>query len=166
MFTWWTKSRYPEIKMSVDFKLGVAWRSCIIPADRNSPEKLLEVFIQHLKKLLRHCSLCFYFFFKLFTSCDVCSSNYPGKKLLVDFLHDLHCFFLKKMMLVVFNLSKYNNGHRHRLFSFYYSENVTSFLIVCMGGTRIPKFLNCQQMNVFFFFMVFIISWKSKFFLK
>ena len=79
------------------------------------------------------------------------------KKLLVDFLHDLHCFFLKKMMLVVFNLSKYNNGHRHRLFSFYYSENVTSFLIVCMGGTRIPKFLNCQQMNVFFF-MVFIIS--------
>lgn len=72
------------------------------------------------------------------------------KKLLVDFLHDLHCFFLKKMMLVVFNLSKYNNRHRHRLFSFYYSESVTSFLIVCMGGTRIPKFLNCQQMNVFF----------------
>ena len=49
--------------MSVDFKLGVAWRSCIIPADRNSPEKLLAVFIQHLKKLLRHCSLCFFVFF-------------------------------------------------------------------------------------------------------
>ena len=136
--------------MSVDFKLGVAWRSCIIPADRNSPEKLLEVFIQHLKKLLRHCSLCFYFFSNYLHRVTYVRLIIPEKKLLVDFLHDLHCFFLKKMMLVVFNLSKYNNGHRHRLFSFYYSENVTSFLIVCMGGTRIPKFLNCQQMNVFF----------------
>ena len=108
----------------------------------------------------------FYFFFKLFTSCDLCSSNYPGKKTVSIFFAWFALFFSwKKMMLVVFNLSKYNNGHRHRLFSFYYSENVTSFLIVCMGGTRIPKFLNCQQMNVFFF-MVFIISWKSKFFLK
>ena len=112
--------------MSVDFKLGVAWRSCIIPADRNSPEKLLEVFIQHLKKITQTLFFMFLFFF----------SNYLHrvtyvrliileKKLLVDFLHDLHCFFLKKMMLVVFNLSKYNNGHRHRLFSFYYSESVT-----------------------------------------
>ena len=73
------------------------------------------------------------------------------KKLLVDFLHDLHCFFLKKMMLVVFNLSKYNNGHRHRLFSFYYSENVTSFLIVCMGGTRIPKVPKLSADERFFF---------------
>ena len=89
------------------------------------------------------------------------------KKLLVDFLHDLHCFFLKKMMLVVFNLSKYNNGHRHRLFSFYYSESVTSFLIVCMGGTRILKFLNCQQMNVFFAWFSLLaekvnFSWKKE----
>ena len=128
--------------------------------------KTVRSFYPTFKKITQTLFFMFLFFF----------SNYlhrvtyvrliiPEKKLLVDFLHDLHCFFLKKMMLVVFNLSKYNNGHRHRLFSFYYSENVTSFLIVCMGGTRIPKFLNCQQMNVFFF-MVFIISWKSKFFLK
>ena len=69
------------------------------------------------------------------------------------------------MMLVVFNLSKYNNGHRHRLFSFYYCENVTSFLLVCMGCTRIPKFLNCQQINVFFAWFA-LLAEKVKFFLK
>ena len=113
--------------------------------------KTVSSFYPTFKKITQTLFFMFLFFF----------SNYlhrvtyvrliiPEKKLLVDFLHDLHCFFLKKMMLVVFNLSKYNNGHRHRLFSFYYSESVTSFLIVCMGGTRILKFLNCQQMNVFF----------------
>ena len=50
--------------MSVDFKLGVAWRSCIIPADRNSPEKLLEVFIQHLKKITQTLFFMFLFFFQ------------------------------------------------------------------------------------------------------